>query len=54
MPVHLTGRVSNMDEIVKIAKKYNLKIIEDAAQSVGAKYKPAGSFGDVGCFPLTL
>ena len=52
MPVHLTGRVSNMDEIVKIAKKYNLKIIEDAAQSVGAKYKgkPAGSFGDVGCF----
>ncbi len=52
MPVHLTGRVSDMDEIIGIAKKYNLKIIEDAAQSIGARYKdkPAGSFGDVGCF----
>ena len=52
MPVHLTGRVSKMTEIKSIAKKYNLKIIEDAAQSVSAKIdgKVAGSIGDVGCF----
>ena len=39
MPVHWTGRVSNMDKIVKIAKKYNLAIIEDAAQAMGAFLK---------------
>jgi dTDP-4-amino-4,6-dideoxygalactose transaminase len=52
MPVHLTGRMSRMDDIVKIAKKNNLKIIEDAAQSIGSKYnnKPSGSYGDIGCF----
>tara|TARA_B100001175_G_C19493824_1_gene634137 strand:- start:37 stop:1134 length:1098 start_codon:yes stop_codon:yes gene_type:complete len=52
MPVHLTGRVSRMSKILKIAKKYNLKIIEDAAQSVGSMYKnkKSGSFGDIGCF----
>ena len=43
-----------MEEILTIAKKNNLKIIEDAAQAVGAKYnkKKAGSFGDVGSFSL--
>ncbi len=52
MPVHLTGRVCEMDKIVKIAKKYKLKIIEDSAQSIGSKFKniSAGSFGDIGCF----
>jgi dTDP-4-amino-4,6-dideoxygalactose transaminase len=52
MPVHLTGRMCHMDPIIEIAKNYNLKVIEDAAQSVGSKYKgkPSGSFGDVGCF----
>jgi dTDP-4-amino-4,6-dideoxygalactose transaminase len=52
MPVHLTGRMSKMTEIKSIARKYNLKIIEDAAQSVLAKIdgKVAGSIGDVGCF----
>jgi len=52
MPVHLTGRVSRMSKILKIAKKYNLKVIEDAAQSVGSMYKnkKSGSFGDIGCF----
>jgi dTDP-4-amino-4,6-dideoxygalactose transaminase len=39
MPVHLTGRVCQMDKILKIAKKYNIKIIEDAAQSIGSLYK---------------
>ena len=52
MPVHLTGRMAKMDKIKKVAKKYNLKIIEDAAQSIGSKYlkKASGSWGDVGCF----
>jgi len=52
MPVHLTGRMCDMDPIIDIAKKYDLKIIEDAAQSVGSMYKGrlSGSIGDVGCF----
>ena len=52
MPVHLTGRVCNMDKILKIAKKFNLKVIEDAAQAIGSKFKGkyAGTFGDIGCF----
>ena len=52
MPVHLTGRISEMNEINKIAKKYNIPVIEDAAQCVGSKYynKPAGSLGSLGCF----
>ncbi len=54
MPVHLTGRPADMDEIMAIAKKHNLKVIEDSAQAVGAKYKgkKVGSIGDVGCFSL--
>ncbi len=54
MPVHLTGRVCDMSPILKIAKKYNLKVIEDAAQAFGSKYqnKSAGTFGDIGCFSL--
>ena len=54
MPVHLTGKITNMSKIIKIANKYNLKIIEDAAQAVGATQngKRAGSFGDTGCFSL--
>ena len=39
IPVHLYGNPCNMDKIKKIAKKYNLKIIEDCAQAQGAKYK---------------
>ena len=52
MPVHLTGRVSEMNEINRVAKKYNIPVIEDAAQSIGSKYynKPAGSLGAIGCF----
>ena len=54
MPVHLTGRVCDMPAIMKIARKYKLKVIEDAAQSFGSKYKNkhAGTFGDIGCFSL--
>lgn len=52
MPVHLTGRMCEMDKILKIGKKYNLKIVEDAAQSIGSMYKgkKSGSYGDIGCF----
>ncbi len=54
IPVHLTGRVADMDKIMIIAKKHGLFVIEDAAQAVGAEYKnkKAGSFGDTGCFSL--
>jgi dTDP-4-amino-4,6-dideoxygalactose transaminase len=52
MAVHLTGRMCEMDKIMKIAKKYNLKVIEDAAQSIGSMFKgkKSGSYGDIGCF----
>ncbi len=50
--VHLYGKPCNMDSIMKVAEKYNLKIIEDAAQAHGAMYKgkKVGSFGDFGAF----
>ncbi len=52
MPVHIFGQSADMDEINQIAKKYNLKVIEDACQAVGGKYKEknVGSLGDVACF----
>ncbi len=50
--VHLYGQSCDMDAILKIAKKYKLKVIEDCAQAQGAKYKQknVGTFGDLGCF----
>ena len=50
--VHLYGRPCLMDEILNIAKKYNLFIIEDCAESHGAEYKgrKVGSFGHISCF----
>lgn len=49
---HLYGMASRMDEIVAITKKYNLKLVEDCAQSHGACFngQMTGTFGDVGCF----
>ncbi len=54
LPVHWAGKICNMDSIIKIAKKYNLKIIEDACHAYLSSYKNiyAGNFGDVGCFSL--
>lgn len=54
MPVHLEGKVCDMEAIKAIAKKYQLAIIEDAAQSMGSKYggQESGSFGDIACFSL--
>lgn len=52
MPVHWSGRIANMDTIMDIAKKHNLIVIEDAAQSMGAYYrgKHGGSFGDAAAY----
>lgn len=52
MPVHLYGLPAEMDDITAIAKKYNLKIIEDCAQSHGAEYKGrrTGTIGDAAAF----
>lgn len=52
MVVHLYGMPADMDKIMEISKKYNLKVIEDCAQSHGAEYKgkKTGTFGDISCF----
>ena len=52
IPVHLFGQMCKMDEIMDIAKEYNLKVIEDSAQAIGAEYKgrKAGSYGDLAIF----
>ena len=52
MPVHVFGNICQIDKILKIAKKYNLLVIEDAAEALGSffKNKHAGTFGLVGCF----
>ena len=51
IPVHLYGQSADLDPILKIAKEYHLRVIEDAAQSLGSKYKNQflGTFGDLGC-----
>jgi dTDP-4-amino-4,6-dideoxygalactose transaminase len=52
LPVHLYGQPVDMNPILELSKKYDLRVIEDCAQALGAKYKGkmVGSLGDAGCF----
>ena len=52
MPVHIYGHPCDMDVILKVAKKHNLYVVEDAAEAHGADYKgkKAGGIGNIGCF----
>lgn len=54
MPVHLMGKPCDMDAIMEIARRHDLKVIEDAAEAHGAKYKGQhiGAIGDMACFSL--
>ena len=52
MPVHMCGAMADMDAIMEIAKKYNLYVLEDACQAIGATYKGnyLGTIGHIGCY----
>lgn len=54
--IHLNGQMADMDEILRIAKKKNLKVIVDASHAVGSRYKdkPIGIFGDIICASLNF
>ena len=53
VPVHLFGQCSDMDAVMTVAKKYDLRVVEDCAQALGSNYGPvkafAGSIGNIGC-----
>ena len=52
IPVHLAGQPCDMGPIMEIAKRHNLRVVEDSCETMFARYKgrPVGSFGDIGCF----
>ena len=52
LPVHLSGRAAHMPELLELARRHNLRVVEDAAQAIDARLdgQAAGTFGDLGCF----
>ena len=52
VPVHVLGNMCDMNKLVSICKKYNISIVEDAAESLGSSFegKHSGTFGELGCF----
>jgi dTDP-4-amino-4,6-dideoxygalactose transaminase len=52
IPVHLFGQPADMAQVMKLARKYHLKVIEDSCESMGVRYRGrmVGSFGDISCF----
>ncbi len=54
-PTHVMGSVCDMDPILEVARRHNLKVVEDCAQSPGGRYKgrPVGTLGDIGCFSIS-
>jgi len=54
MPVHEFGQAAQIDKVMEIAEKYNLRVVEDAACALGTEFynQKTGTFGDIGCFSL--
>lgn len=54
IPVHMAGTAADMDKIINISKKYNIKILEDSAQNIGGSHKGKylGTLGDIGIYSL--
>jgi len=52
MPVHILGSAVNMGPLIEVARRFDIPVIEDATEGLGAKYdgKPLGTVGDIGCF----
>jgi len=52
IPVHLFGQCAQMDQLAEVARRHDLRVVEDCAQAIGARFagRPAGSLGAVGCF----
>ena len=56
IPVHLYGMPAKLDEILSIAEKYNIPVVEDSAEALGSEYKgkKCGTFGKYGCLRIAV